>query len=327
MMFKKKIQKGAVKRRLIQISSFAATDGYVAGFIRGDIFKGASKQMCVPGLNCDSCPGAVGACPIGALQAVAGSKKHGFSFYVTGLLMVFAAVFGRFVCGFLCPFGFFQDLLHKIPLPGLKHPLTKKNRIKVPTRLDKILRYGKYIALFIPVFVLPALLKNRFGIGDPYFCKWVCPAGILEGAFPLMIKNESIRQAAGFLFGWKTLLLTVAVTLSLLIYRPFCKYLCPLGAFYALFNKISLYHMDVDTSKCTRCGACEKVCRMDVKVIEALRNGTFSGPFLAIDSAECIRCHDCKNACPHGAISSGWKKLKPMSAPACSACHGCSSNG
>lgn len=311
-----------VLRPFIQSCAAFGSNSYIAGFIRGDIFKGRIKQVCVPGLNCYSCPGAAGACPVGAFQAVAGSKKFSFSFYVTGIAMLFGALFGRFVCGFLCPFGFFQDVLHRIPLPFAKTIAQKEKRFRVPQKLDTVLRFLKYAVLAVFVVALPALVRSAFGIGDPYFCKWVCPAGILEGALPLIAKNESLRNTLGFLFGWKTSFLALTVLTSLFLYRPFCKYVCPLGAFYSFFNKISLYRMHVDTAKCTRCGACERACRMHVPIIKPLKDGTFTGEgakmpaFLSVDNAECIRCHDCKKACPCDAIRFGFDSvLKTKKAP------------
>ena len=288
-------------RTLIQTCASLGSNAHIAGFIRGDIFKGSTKTVCVPGLNCYSCPGAVGSCHVGAFQAVAGSKKYAFSFYISGIAIIFGTVFGRFICGFLCPFGFVQDLLHKI----------KVKRIRVPAKLDRILRLLKYALLAVFVVLLPALVHNSFGITDPFFCKWVCPAGILGGAFPLIAANEALRASLGFLFGWKTIVLSAVVIFSLFIYRPFCKYLCPLGAFYAFFNKISLYRMRLDTSRCTRCGACQKSCPMQVPIIKPL-NGSAreeqNPRFFDVTSPECIRCKECQKACPHGAISFGFKR-------------------
>ena len=93
----------------------ALTNGYLIGFVKGKIFTGKTKQLCVPGLNCYSCPGALGSCPIGSLQATLGSRDYKFAFYVVGFLMIVGALVGRFVCGWLCPFGLIQDLLYKIP--------------------------------------------------------------------------------------------------------------------------------------------------------------------------------------------------------------------
>ena len=85
------------------------------GFFTGKIYTGAGKNVCVPGLNCYSCPGAVGACPLGSLQNYLSGMKFRFPYYVLGLLLFFGALLGRAVCGFLCPFGFLQDLLYLIP--------------------------------------------------------------------------------------------------------------------------------------------------------------------------------------------------------------------
>ena len=163
---------------------------HLPNFLKGTIFQGSTKQVCVPGLNCYSCPGAAGACPIGAMQAVVGSSKFKFSYYITGMLIFIGVLLGRFVCGFLCPFGWFQDLLHKIP--------TKK----FSTKKLSGLRYLKYLILVVMVFLLPALVVNVVGMGNPFFCKYLCPQGVLEGAIPLSLASTSIRSALGSLFAW-----------------------------------------------------------------------------------------------------------------------------
>ena len=150
---------------------------HLPNFLKGTIFQGSTKQVCVPGLNCYSCPGAAGACPIGAMQAVVGSSKFKFSYYITGMLIFIGVLLGRFVCGFLCPFGWFQDLLHKIP--------TKK----FSTKKLSGLRYLKYLILVVMVFLLPALVVNVVGMGNPFFCKYLCPQGVLEGAIPPTLCN------------------------------------------------------------------------------------------------------------------------------------------
>lgn len=278
------IKKQGRIRLLIQILFAALINGYALGFSKGQIFTGNSKMICVPVLNCYSCPGAIGACPIGALQAVIGGHKHNISFYVLGTIMFFGVVLGRLICGFLCPFGLVQDLLHKIPSP----------KIHVPKNIDTPLRWLKYLVLIVLVILLPMMLTNDFGIGAPYFCKWICPAGTLGGAFPLLIQNESLRATIGGLFTWKVAVLAVISIASIVISRPFCKYLCPLGALYGLFNRFSFYQLHLDREKCTKCGNCERNCPMTVEIT---RN---------INSAECIRCGKCKAVCPHGAISSSY---------------------
>lgn len=272
----------------IQALTTLITNAHFVGFFTGKIYKGDLKLLCVPGLNCYSCPGAVGSCPIGALQAVIGSSKFSFAYYIVGFLILFGVLLGRLVCGFLCPFGWFQELLHKIPSK------------KFSTKKLKLLTYLKYVILLLFVIILPMTIVNEVGMGDPFFCKWLCPAGILEGAIPLAMVDGGIRAALGALFTWKACLLLGTVTLSVFFYRPFCKWLCPLGAFYALFNKLSFYKFSINQDKCTSCGACSKVCKMDVEVHKTPNH------------TECIRCGDCVRTCPLGAIykSIGIKKEK-----------------
>lgn len=266
------------KRWKIQALSTLSTNPFLLNFTSGKIYKGKLKSICVPGLNCYSCPGAAGSCPIGALQAVIGSSTFKFSYYIVGIMILFGTLFGRFICGFLCPFGWFQDLLHKIP--------TKK----FSTKKLHILTYLKYLVLVLFVIVLPATIVNEVGMGDPFFCKYICPAGILEGAIPPSLVNAGIRASLGMLFTWKSCVLLGITTLSIFFYRPFCKWLCPLGAFYSLFNKLSVYRFRIDKDKCTDCGACSKVCKMDVDV------------FKTANHAECIRCGNCIKTCPQHAI-------------------------
>ena len=266
-------------RGFIQAAATLVTNIHLPNFAKGGIYQGVGKTVCVPGLNCYSCPAASGACPIGSFQAVVGSSKFNFSYYVTGTLILLGVLLGRFVCGFLCPFGWLQELLHKIPGK------------KLSTKRIKALTYIKYVVLLFAVVLLPVLVVNDVGMGDPFFCKYVCPQGVLEGAIPLAIANAGIRSALGQLFTWKLVVLIAVVVLSVLFYRPFCKWICPLGAFYALMNKVSLLGIRVDACKCVSCGKCSKVCQMDVDVVRAPNH------------AECIRCGKCIGACPVDAIS------------------------
>lgn len=273
-------------RLCVQIAFTALTNGYVLGFTKGKIYQGASKQICVPGLNCYSCPGAIGSCPIGSLQAVIGSRNFQFSFYVIGFLMIVGSLAGRFVCGWLCPFGLVQDLLHKIPF-------VKKIRT-LP--FDKYLRWLKYVILAVFVLALPMFFTGQSAYGTPWFCKLICPSGTLLGGIPLVSTNPVLRSAAGFLFSWKVGLLLLIVILSVITYRPFCKYLCPLGAVYGIFNRFSLYRYEIDAEKCNKCGLCAKKCEMNIRVYE--------NP----NSTECIRCGKCLNICPKSAIHSTLSK-------------------
>lgn len=266
-------------RGWIQAGATLLTNIHLPNFLKGGLYQGKGKAVCVPGLNCYSCPAASGACPIGSFQAVVGSSKFRFSYYITGFLILLGVLLGRVICGFLCPFGWFQELLHKIP--------TKK----LSTKKLKPLTYLKYVVLLVMVVLLPVLVTNQLGMGDPFFCKYLCPQGVLEGAIPLSLANAGIRAALGSLFTWKFIVLLTVIVLSIVFYRPFCKWLCPLGAFYALLNKVSLFQMQVDQSKCVSCGKCAKVCKMDVDVTKSPNH------------TECIRCGMCIRTCPTDAVS------------------------
>lgn len=263
------------------------TNSYLIGFVQGKIYKGNLKKLCVPGMNCYSCP-------IGSLQAVIGSWNFKFAFYVAGFLVFVGALVGRFVCGWLCPFGLIQDLLHKIPFP-------KKLRT---FRGDKLLRKLKYVILVVFVILLPMFLVDVMGQGAPYFCKLICPVGTLEGGIPLALMNKSMHSVLGWLYAWKNVLLVATILLSIIIYRPFCKYICPLGAIYSVFNPISVFKYRVDESKCVSCGACSKSCKMGVDPVQNANH------------PECIRCGLCKKVCPTGAISSGCLKRQSTADPA-----------
>lgn len=283
----KQMKKIRSRMRLwVQVIFAALTNGYALGFLKGKIYTGPLKNLCVPGLNCYSCPGALGSCPIGSLQAVLGSRNYKMSFYIVGFFMIIGSVFGRFVCGWLCPFGLVQDLLHKIPVP-----LKRKN---LPGH--KYLVWVKYVVLAVFVIWLPLTVTDIIGQGSPWFCKYICPSGTLFGGIPLTISNPSLRSAIGGLFCWKVLLLLVIVIGAVVINRPFCKYLCPLGAVYGLFHPIAFYRYKIDDEKCTGCGKCKKVCPAD---IPAWREP---------NSRECIRCGECIKACPEGAICSSVQK-------------------
>lgn len=268
-------QQGRV-RTLIQLVFAALINGYVRGFAGGKIYQGNLKSVCVPVLNCYSCPGAVGSCPIGALQTTLGS--HGrFPFYVLGTLMLFGIVLGRLVCGFLCPFGFVQDLLSKIPV----------KKIRVPKKIDRPARKLKYGILLL-LIVIPVITAA----GEPVFCKYLCPAGTLEAGIPLMIADPVLRVLRGALFHWKVTLLVTILLSAVWIPRCFCRYLCPLGAFYSLFNRFSIYEMTVESDRCVECHTCNSVCPMALDVTKE------------IHSAECICCGRCKSVCEKQAISS-----------------------
>lgn len=281
-------------RLAIQALATVFFNGYLAGFAQGKIFTGPTKGVCVPVLNCYSCPGALGACPIGALQNSLGGMWRHVPFYVLGSLMFFGIVLGRLICGFLCPFGFVQDLLHKIPA----------RKLRMPRRIDRVLRWVKYAMLFGVVIFLSLAITTEAGVTPPFFCECICPAGTLGAGIPLLMANEELRSVAGTLFDWKLLVLAAVTVTAVLIPRPFCRYLCPLGALYGLFNRFSFYRLHVNMDSCVGCGRCDRACPMDVEVRRAP------------NSPECIRCGGCKHACPTGAIVSSWEwSLRPDGKP------------
>ena len=216
--------------------------------------------------------------PLGIMGLVTQSISASGLSALISYFSLLGVLLGRFICGFLCPFGWLQDLLHKIPSP------------KLSTRRLKPLRYIKYAVLLIMVVLLPAVIVNTSGMGDPFFCKYLCPQGVLEGAIPLSLTNAGIRAALGKLFSWKFCILLAVVVGSVVFYRPFCKWLCPLGAVYALMNHVSLFQMRVDRDTCVSCGACAKACPMDVDITRTPNH------------AECIRCGKCIKSCPTKAI-------------------------
>jgi polyferredoxin len=277
-------------RLAVQFIWTLITNSYLIGFVQGKIYTGPIKHVCVPGLNCYSCPGAIGSCPIGALQAVVGSWKYKVSLYMIGFFMIVGAFCGRFVCGWLCPFGLVQDLLYKIPFIA-----------KIETfKGDRSLRWLKYGILAVFVLIMPMFITDVIGQGNPYFCKLICPSGLLFGGIPLVAANESLREAAGMLFAWKSMILAIVLIGSVVLYRPFCKYVCPLGAIYALFNKVSMVQLQVDLDTCVKCGKCARACKMNV------------APYKNPADLECIRCGECIGVCPVNAISMGVKPAKKV---------------
>ena len=274
-----------VLRRWVQALATVLSNGYVMFPFTKTIYQGRLKAFCVPGLNCYSCPAAAGACPIGALQNFFAFLQVGWrqgtcltGFYVIGFLGLLGGFVGRMPCAWLCPFGLLQELLYRIPSPKKEIP--------------PFLSWGKYGFLLFFVILFPLFLLDEFGYGITWFCKFVCPAGTLEAGLPLMGLQPGLRELAGALFSLKVSILVAVVAAAVIVRRPFCRVVCPLGAFYSLFNRGSLFRMAYHPDRCIHCGACSRNCPMGV------------APYLGPNGKDCIRCLKCVyQSCPAGALS------------------------
>ncbi len=257
-------------------------NAHVKGFVEGEIYKSktpTTKGICVPGFNCYSCPGAVGACPLGSLQNAIGTTNKQIGFYVFGILMLYGLILGRTICGWLCPLGLIQELLHKLPTPKLK-----KNRA------TRALSYLKYVILAVFAVGITAWYGIAHGVALPAFCKYICPAGTFEGAGFLLINpaNAGDFGMLNILFTRKFVIMLVIGLACVFCYRSFCRFLCPLGAIYGFFSKVALVGVKVDATRCNHCGSCVRNCGMDVR---------------HVGDHECIHCAKCMDVCSQKAIS------------------------
>ena len=270
------------KRRLVQLYCALLYNAHVKGFAEGEIYKSKSpttKGLCVPGFNCYSCPGAVGACPLGSLQNAIGTTNKQIGFYVFGILMLYGLILGRTICGWLCPLGLIQELLNKLPTPKVK-----KNRV------TRALSWLKYVVLALFVVGITAWYGIAHGVALPAFCKYICPAGTFEGAIFLLSnpKNAGDFSMLNILFTRKFVIMLVIGLACVFCYRSFCRFLCPLGAIYGLFSKVAVVGVKVDAARCNHCGSCVRSCGMDVR---------------HVGDHECIHCARCMDVCNQKAIS------------------------
>lgn len=216
-----------------------------------------TKNVCVPGLNCYSCPTAGGACPMGSIQHFIAMRQ--VPWFAAGSMLAISAVVGRMPCGWLCPFGWLQDLLYKIrtykiPMPFWTH-------------------YLKYASLAITAGLVVFLT------GETWFCK-LCPAGIFGAGIPQILLDTNLSRLLGWLFTMKLAILGVTLVLSIFSKRPFCR-VCALGAVFSFGNPVSFFRLRVDKKKCNQCDMCFRVCPMEIK------------PYKSPQSTSCIRCLEC----------------------------------
>lgn len=230
----------------------------------------ALKGICVPFLNCYACPTAVFSCPIGTAQHF--MAIHTIPYYLIGLLALIGLTVGRMACGWVCPFGFLQDLMYKI----------RSLKFTIPYYMN----YMKYVILFLLVLVVP------YYTGELWFSR-LCPMGTLTAAIPWVLWNPTnpatgqpiLSGAQGPLFVVSILILVGFMAWFVLSRRPFCRVACPVGAIFSVFNRYSMIRLSVDR-KCDGCDSCRINCPMDLNIA------------IDCDSGECIRCLECTR-CGH----------------------------
>ncbi|MFC1462007.1 4Fe-4S binding protein [Verrucomicrobiota bacterium] len=285
-------------RRSTQVFGLVLSNVYISVFVRGQIYKGPFKSVCVPFLYCHACPTATFSCPIGAVQHF--MAIHKFPFFIVGHFALLGLLVGRTACGWLCPFGLLQDLLYRL----------ETRKIRIPRAFS----IGPYVVLLLLVLMLP------FVTSEHWFSK-LCPVGTLVAGIPWVAWNPvnpetgEVMIAAntlGFLFVTKLAILGGFLGLFVVAKRPFCRFVCPVGLFLSFFNKISILKLKV-TEDCDRCDTCRKMCPMDIKVYEDPNSG------------DCIRCLDCTACakvtvtaslpgCPTNAASHGTATEKAVGA-------------
>jgi len=251
------------KRRWVQAASFLIMNSF--------FLQSVGKSVPCLGMNCYACPAAIFACPIGTLQHFAIIRQ--VPLYTLGLLGVVGALVGRLACGWLCPFGWLQELMY-----GLRKSLRWRERT-VSHRLGWL----RYAFLVLLVGIVPFLTL------EPWFSK-LCPVGTLEGGIPIIATNADLRAMIGPLFAVKILILLGFLVWMTVTRRPFCRFVCPLGAIWSPFNRASTLRLSVDQQACTRCDLCRSVCPVDIRVYEDPA------------SSSCIRCAECVKICPESAI-------------------------
>lgn len=228
-----------------------------------------SIPACV--FHCYACPLSSFACPVGLLAnyAALAPAVVVIPWMIIGVVLIAGGLVGSMICGWVCPFGLVQDWLAR---------LGPRNKLRVPGWLA----YGRYVVLVGLVLALPMYWGARGLLYEEQpltICK-ICPAGALEAGLPYSI--QSLVTGGGWTMGgFKLGVLLVFLGAAVLIHRPWCRVLCPLGGALALMNRISLARLRVDSAKCTGCNLCHRRCPVQ------------ESPVRHPDSHRCIRCLEC----------------------------------
>jgi ferredoxin-type protein NapH len=234
-----------------------------------------------PFLNCQACEMASGGCPIGALQASLVDLR--FPLLPLAVLLITGLALGRWICGWLCPFGLISDIFDRISKKTWR-----------PARAWSWLKFG-VLAL---IFVVPLMMGAAGGSTWLPFCSTLCISGSVFGLLPYYATTGAGEFAAVFTPGHLDGLLIVLFHASVLFAfvwlarkisgRVFCKYVCPMGAFLGLFHRLTMVRVIHDPDPCNDCGKCRGDCPMQIDL---------SDPHFLVQS-NCVRCGRCVKICP-----------------------------
>lgn len=193
-------------------------------------------------------------------------KIHESSFILMMLGFALAILFGPVFCGWVCPLGSLQELLGKLG----KKIFKKRYNHFIPEKLDKILRYTRYLVLLWVIYITAASSTLIFANFDPYFA---------------MFNFWSAEVSLGGL-----IILGVTILLSLFVERPWCKYACPYGALLGIFNLFRIFRLRRVPGLCINDKACDVYCPMNIKVSK----------MTIIRDHQCISCMACTSEahCP-----------------------------
>jgi polyferredoxin len=227
-------------------------------------------------------------CPFGGLETLykflsAGgtyvSHTHLSNVVLLVAVLAVALLLRSAFCGWICPLGFFQDLISNFSkflqkrIPGLRRGIASlKKRGTQLAVLDRYLRYIKYLVLVWAIGGSAYFGYMVFRDYDP----WSALINIVE-----------------FSLTPGLIILVVTLVASFFIERPWCRYACPLGAMSGLLGKVSPIYLKREESACTSCKICTTACPMGLEVHTAT----------TIKSVDCISCLECVGVCPrNGAL-------------------------